>query len=354
MTKLNAVLLNLLILSSCGSPEIPSNSDNSNGNTNRKNNSTLIQGKLISNEYYGKRLYLSLIDELDGLKKNYISDAIAYVDLDSAGEFKFENLPLSSDNQFYKLHVSPKEEFGYYIYDPLIEAKGHNFINFIGQSGDTITVNSSSEKLFDSLTSSNAKAKTWINVDNLRIKWFHKQPSHQNLTYHTLLKGFSEELMELTENLSFIEKLAIYEELQFVQNCDENYEINNTEQEFLTNYREDFIEKIKGGVDSNKNQRVSISKWNHTINYGVLITIIILLGGIVFMQNKKLKQVKVPELSSKSILSKQEDKVYDLLKQKKSNQEIADALYISVSTVKTHSSSIYKKLNIKGRKSIST
>jgi len=51
-------------------------------------------------------------------------------------------------------------------------------------------------------------------------------------------------------------------------------------------------------------------------------------------------------------LSIQERKVFDLLRKGATNQEISDQCNIGLSTVKSHVSSIYSKLNIKSRKDI--
>jgi DNA-binding CsgD family transcriptional regulator len=48
-------------------------------------------------------------------------------------------------------------------------------------------------------------------------------------------------------------------------------------------------------------------------------------------------------------LSKREQEVLNLLAQGMSNQEIADELFVSVPTVKTHISNIYEKLDVKRR-----
>ena len=48
-------------------------------------------------------------------------------------------------------------------------------------------------------------------------------------------------------------------------------------------------------------------------------------------------------------ISKREWEVLELMSQGLSNQEIADQLYLSVNTVKTHSSNLFQKLDVKRR-----
>ena len=53
-----------------------------------------------------------------------------------------------------------------------------------------------------------------------------------------------------------------------------------------------------------------------------------------------------------STLTPQELKVVQLIVQDKSNKDIADALFVSVSTIKTHINNIYKKLNVQSREDV--
>ncbi len=51
-------------------------------------------------------------------------------------------------------------------------------------------------------------------------------------------------------------------------------------------------------------------------------------------------------------LSKRELEVLELLSSRQTNKEIAEILHISLSTLKTHINSIYKKMDIKNRKEL--
>lgn len=56
------------------------------------------------------------------------------------------------------------------------------------------------------------------------------------------------------------------------------------------------------------------------------------------------------EIHFRTLLSQREIEVLDLIKSGLSNKEIADKLFISLSTVKTHINNIYKILEVKSRR----
>ncbi|WP_081912646.1 response regulator transcription factor [Salegentibacter sp. Hel_I_6] len=99
----------------------------------------------------------------------------------------------------------------------------------------------------------------------------------------------------------------------------------------------------------NKIRKVSLEQANEKYQTSLVLNFVglIAIGGLTFgyFKNKKEK----PSYSS---LSNQEIKVKILIQQGKTNKEIAEALFISLSTVKTHTSNIYSKLGVKNRKEL--
>lgn len=87
---------------------------------------------------------------------------------------------------------------------------------------------------------------------------------------------------------------------------------------------------------------LQLSRW---VNIG-LVMLVAFLGYMIFQQRKKRDKAILPELS------KQETMVRNLILQGKSNKEIANELFISLSTVKSHITSIYGKLNISNRREL--
>ncbi|WP_317198416.1 response regulator transcription factor [Salegentibacter lacus] len=99
----------------------------------------------------------------------------------------------------------------------------------------------------------------------------------------------------------------------------------------------------------NKIRKVCLDQANGKFQTSLILNFVglVAIGGLTFgfIKNKKVK-------SSVSILSKQEKKVNDLIIEGKTNKEIAGELFISVSTVKTHTTNIYNKLGVKNRKEL--
>lgn len=95
------------------------------------------------------------------------------------------------------------------------------------------------------------------------------------------------------------------------------------------------------------------------------IAILFMMVGIwagtkIIHQKTIIKEVHLPVLSNGNFvlndaqmkklgISQREYEVLELMSQGLSNQEIADKLFISLSTVKTHSANLYVKLDVKRR-----
>ena len=103
-----------------------------------------------------------------------------------------------------------------------------------------------------------------------------------------------------------------------------------------------FLENMLTNMEiSEIETKYAYSKWLN------ILLVISLIGLLVFVYKIRSKPAPVPSLS------KQEDTVKNLILKGKSNKEIAQELFISLSTVKTHITNIYQKLNISNRAELS-
>ena len=82
---------------------------------------------------------------------------------------------------------------------------------------------------------------------------------------------------------------------------------------------------------------------------GLIVLLLVFLLIVFFKRRRNLRKRK-DELYSK--LTIQENKIIEEIKLGKTNKEIADSLFISLNTVKTHINNIYKKLEVKSREDI--
>jgi DNA-binding CsgD family transcriptional regulator len=89
--------------------------------------------------------------------------------------------------------------------------------------------------------------------------------------------------------------------------------------------------------------------------YGGLIAFLFLTLGLWFgLQNKEIKQYIIIEDRievnfAEYGISKREYEVLLLLAKGFSNQDIADKLFVSINTIKTHTSNLFEKLEVKNR-----
>ena len=112
-------------------------------------------------------------------------------------------------------------------------------------------------------------------------------------------------------------------------------EINNLEYFFLERELNTY-----NLINIKKKQTLSI-----IVNFIFAIIIVILIYNIYSIKSKKRLTI-IEELSN------QETKIKKHIIDGKSNKEIAEELFISLHTVKTHITNIYNKLNVSNRKEL--
>lgn len=85
------------------------------------------------------------------------------------------------------------------------------------------------------------------------------------------------------------------------------------------------------------------------ILYALIFLSVIVLMVLFVRYTRRKRQQKEAAISS---LSERELMVAKLIQEGKQNKEIAEELFISISTVKTHINNIYKKLDVKNRNAL--
>lgn len=319
----------------------------------------------VTDNFKDATAYLTIVDEYQKSDLLLTENIIQEYRIDSLQQFVFKGDFLASKNMLYKIHVDTCNDEISDSKHLLNHCETSHSILFIANNTDTVffplndlsqlfceikqtskhntailEVNALQETLLTNLQNSKSDGQRGIIYKNCfqKLQEFSKtfnDPLVELYTYHLYAneKSFSRpfyivDLKTSTYYAGLLERLT------------HNYPKSNYTKQFKSDLKKDQYSQL----DSNNSEN---SLLVYIISFLLLISITV---NIILLQKIKIK--KEPEVDYKTILTPQEQKVFELMHQKSSNKIIADTLFISVSTVKTHINNIYSKLNISSRKEI--
>lgn len=293
-----------------------------------------IKGTLLLDNSWNKTVYISRIGTFE--KEFSVSDnmIIGSSPIDSLGRFtiKLNNLPFGWS--LLRLHVVKKG-------DPpaslIIGGLDENYCFIVANRHSKIVLhNSLGKPVFQNLSISGAPyLKTMEYITNLS-----DYPNSIDYEHSLIKKKFIEEVVS--------------EKLKSIADTCENplvslYALYQTD--FLADYKKNptFYKNYLSKWSNNKSpyfksfrRQFPLSErlvWPYIL---IFIFIAVLISVTLIIRNRKNRKIKT--------LSVQERKIFDLMQKGATNQEISDACNIELSTVKSHVSNIFSKLNIKSRK----
>ncbi len=310
-------------------------------------------------------VYLSVIEDYRKLSGVYHEQIIARVKPDSLGNFMFAGSNLPTENMIYRIHADTCKETDQNLSHISGHCKNSEEIIFVANNQTTLALPFSFEQeMFCKVVSNNEKAKTFLKIDSLKNDMrfaFSNYRSEANRKLNTekwfsILQNYGAQLQEP------LAELYIYSFLSDRRSILHSYYLADLKQ---NPYYDILLERLKGQYPDTqyakqyeaelKSDRFLISDnepekklpwWFYFIGGICLVSI---LGNFYFFGKVK-KQRAVAE--GKAALTQQENNVLELILQQKSNKEIANELFVSVSTVKTHINSIYKKLGVFSRNEV--
>lgn len=319
----------------------------------------------IDNKQWHDNVYLSIIEDYRKLSGVYPEQIIARVKTDSLGYFEFTGNQLENENRIYRIHVDNcfDEEQNQNHFDGHCDDSKE--VLFIAKNKDTIVFPFSfDEQMFCDIKSSNEKSMVFVKIDsvreNMRFAYSeYRSEANRKLNNKKWFKTFQELGKSLNEPIA---ELYIYSFLSDRGNDLHEHYIDDLK---TNDYYADLLERLNQSYPNSPFTKqysaelksdefivnsVSASgfNWNYPL-YALLA--LSLLGNLWFWKRQKNHQVKQFE-DAKDQLTKQEQNILALLLEEKTNKEIADALFVSLSTVKTHVNNIYKKLNVQSRSDI--
>ena len=317
----------------------------------------------IDNDRWQNEVYLSIIEDyrtLDGINDEQI---ITKVSTDTNGFFQFKGNQLDHHQKIYKLHVDNCTSFN----QGSAHFEGHcsdsKDILFIAKNTDTITFPLSFDaQMFCDIVSNNPRTAAFIKVDSLKEEMkfayseFRSKANRDlnNKKWFKTLQDFGETLDEPLAEL-YIYAFLSDRGNQFHNYYLEDLKTNSYYDELLGRLQDtypnsSYAKQYEAELNSDK-FIVSASDHKQAFNWtyiliGLLISSLLVNVWLIMSSKKRKKQ---QHTQAKEQLTKQEQNVLDLLLDNKTNKDIADVLFVSVSTVKTHVNNVYKKLNVNSR-----
>ena len=282
-----------------------------------------------------KNISLSLIDISNNSEK-----PIGNVAIKPNGYFSFSKKHFTKKNQIYKIaiHVSQSLNKKSSQTEPTVNKLTKKYRLFILSNKDSLKF-TKSPLLFNSYTTTNTADKEW---QRLRIFDKKQQEQSNSDTYLQATKSYTKDSLQI-----LLVKLLSINELHKKQLLEKDL-IKNTA------YYLSLLTELKSSDLSPErylfleNMLLTYSNAQTTKEYnrslGINLLLIVVLGmGIIMFRVKKKNANPIKELSKQELLVKK------LIEEGKSNKEIASELFVSISTIKSHITAIYTKLQISNR-----
>jgi len=305
-------------------------------------------------------VYLSLLQYNEEVAI-YPEQIIASTKTDSTGYFEIIGRLLPQMNKLYRIHSNKDENSTGFEFNEDGPAK--NYHNFIFSNTDTIIFPQGSEIWFSHPQNTNKADTQWRNSIKYELKLTEEYSEAQNadaiIQAETDFLNAYKQYCNDSVSDALVKLLAYYHIKRNVSFVDEDYKnapefytnlLNELNEYYSgTSYYSQFLDEISRLSVSLYKQKMLVYK---RVSYSFGILSILLAAIIVFLYLKIRKVRATVNLVNDSMLTKQERKVAELISSGKSNKEIADQLFISLSTVKTHVGNIHSKLNVSNREEL--
>ncbi len=320
----------------------------------------------VSEEHQGNAIYLSLIEDYRKTSRTYLEQIISKTFVDSLGFFQFNGDNLIKDNRLYRIHLDGCAD-GDKASHFLGTCNNSKSVLFIANNKDTLEFPTSFEdQALCTITSTNPKASLPLDIEGLKEEMVfdfadYRSEANRKLNsekWFTSLQKFGEDSNEP------LAELLIYDFLSDKRNETYSYYLQDIA---ANNYYDTLLDRLKSSypnTDFTKEFEAELVTDRQLANfqnegYWDWKTIILVLLGLslalnlYFLISRKLNaRTTTGHLLQK--LTPQEQKIVRQILLDKSNKEIANELFVSHSTIKTHINNLYKKLDVSSRQEIVT
>ena len=314
-------------------------------------------------EEWDRNVYLSIVEDYRRMSGVYSEQIIAKTTADTSGFFEFKGNMLDTKNRIYRIHVDKCSD----LQKDINHFNGHcsdsEALLFIAKNTDTLKLPFSfGKQVFCLVESNNPKANAFIKIDSLKHDMrfaygeFRSEANRKlnNKKWFKALQHYGEALNEPIAELyiySYLSDRSSDIHNYYVEDLKQNTYYDDLKTRLETNYpNTPYTLQYRNELAADRymlesSNRKTTSNWNILL-YSMLI-ISVILNLFFFYRFWKRNKSNIADLKAK--LSKQEQVVLEHLLKDKTNKDIAESLFLSVSTVKSHTNNIYKKLNVQSR-----
>ncbi len=317
----------------------------------------------INDQGLSGTVYLSLVDDYRKTSGVFTDQILATTKVDSLGHFVFKGSDLPDEYRFYRIHADACSENQLNVNHYTGHCPSSQEVVFLASNKDTINFPISfDQQMFCSVITSNPVALKLHQVDSLKEvmryeftgfrsktknkatigKWFkrlHEYGQAQNeplveLYIHSFLSNRSNTFYDFYKE--DIADNSYYDQL--ADRLDNRYQGSAYTEQYQAELASD---KYALGLSKDKKP-----KWQYYL-FGFLL--LGLLLNMMYWNIKKRRKKKAIDISS---LTPQEQKILGLILENKTNKEIAQDIFVSHSTVKTHINNLYRKVGVQSREQL--
>jgi DNA-binding CsgD family transcriptional regulator len=316
----------------------------------------------VSDDYKNSKAYLVLVNDYKKNNLLLVENIVSQCHIDSNGTFNFSGDYLKKYNQFFNIYI---DNCNNNINDSKhLLNKCDSYISklFIANNRDTIyfPLNGLNQMLCD-IRDVNEGTKNYLyKIDSLQEELLSTHHRTINITQRNIIyKDYFNELKQFSSTLHEpLVELYAYSLYSDKNSFSRNHYLTDIK---TSNYYGGLLSKMQQNypespytkqLEESLEQDNYFDKESQTSIYKVLTYLfgLLLISALIFILITLRKEKnREPSIDYKEVLTSQELKVFGLMKQELTNKEIADNLFVSLSTIKSHINNIYTKLSIKSR-----
>ncbi len=299
-----------------------------------------ISGTIKLDSTWNPKIYLSHIPSFGKMHTMSKSMIIAETNINENGYFHFNTEYLPKEDNLYRIHISKRNASPASL---IIGGKDENHFFLVANKNSHIGIMGNKGGM-NSVSIDDEQNKIIRRIDDIVEYIDSTNFNESRVKSEFVAKAFNEQIRKIADTCSYpLASLYALHKSKFETDISNNIVFYHN---FLNKWSKDDSNYF---IEFQKKIPTRKSTISNTLIIGIAIIISFFLG---FFLNKALnKNIKVKTKLLKS-LSVQERKIFSLLKEGKSNKEISDECNIGLSTVKSHVSNIYSKLNVKSRKEV--